>query len=140
MPRTRSWWRPPPAGCPSSRRCAAASGAPAHPARSRRAMSSTTEGSILMFENFDWIRAMRNSPVMLIILACSVVTLGFAIERAIYYWKRRGNAEPILSQALDRVRAGSPKEAAFTCFVAPHPFGPVAAEVLKSGHLPADAQ
>ena len=29
-----------------------------------------------MFENFDWIQAMRNSPVMLIILACSVITFG----------------------------------------------------------------
>ena len=34
-----------------------------------------------MFENFDWIGAMRSSPVMVIILACSVVTFGFAIER-----------------------------------------------------------
>ena len=46
-----------------------------------------------MFENFDWIQAMRNSPVMLIILACSVVTLGFAIERAIYFARRRGNPD-----------------------------------------------
>ena len=36
-----------------------------------------------MFENFDWIEAMRTSPVMVIILLCSVLTLGFAIERAI---------------------------------------------------------
>ena len=34
-----------------------------------------------MFEHFDWLQAMRTSPVMILILACSIVTLGFAIER-----------------------------------------------------------
>ena len=28
-----------------------------------------------MFTNFDWIGAMRSSPVMVIILICSVITL-----------------------------------------------------------------
>ena len=46
-----------------------------------------------MFENFDWIEAMRSSPVMLIILGCSVLTFGFAIERALYFWKRRGDPD-----------------------------------------------
>ena len=46
-----------------------------------------------MFADFDWIGAMRSSPVMIVILACSVVTLGFALERALYFWKRRGRAE-----------------------------------------------
>ena len=34
-----------------------------------------------MFANFDWIGAMRSSPVMVIILLCSVVTLGFALDQ-----------------------------------------------------------
>ena len=34
-----------------------------------------------MFANFDWIGAMRSSPVMIIILGCSVITLGYALER-----------------------------------------------------------
>jgi len=38
-----------------------------------------------MFEHFDWIQAMRSSPVMVIIICCSVLTAGFALERAIYY-------------------------------------------------------
>src|SRR5215467_8834399 len=87
-----------------------------------------------MFENFDWIGAMRSSPVMIIILGCSVVTLGFALERALYYWKRRGDAEQILNSAMEKVRAGNVKEAVWACNAAPHPAGPVAAAVLQSAH------
>ena len=93
-----------------------------------------------MFENFDWLQAIRTSPVMVTILVLSVVTFGFVIERAVYFWQRRGSPERILSQTLDRVRGGSVKEASFACGLTPHPFGPVAAEVLRGAHLPLDAQ
>ena len=93
-----------------------------------------------MFENFDWIQAMRTSPVMLLILACSVVTVGFAIERALYFARRRGSAERYLTQTLERVRGGNTREAAIALAACPHPFGPVAAELLRSAHLPQDVQ
>ena len=65
-----------------------------------------------MFENMDWIAAMRSSPVMIVILACSVVTLGFAIERALYFMSRRGKPEAMLVcltsgwSTIDRVKLG----------------------------------
>jgi biopolymer transport protein ExbB len=93
-----------------------------------------------MFENFDWIAAMRNSPVMLVILACSVLTAGFALERAIYFWKRRANPDTVLARAIDLMRSGKVKEAAWACLETPHPAGPVAAAVLQSGHLAAEAK
>ena len=43
-----------------------------------------------MFENMDWIAAMRSSPVMIVILGCSILTLGYALERYLYFFKRRG--------------------------------------------------
>jgi biopolymer transport protein ExbB len=88
-----------------------------------------------MFENFDWIQAMRNSPVMIIILACSVVTLGFAIERLVYFARRRGNPESVAHQALERVRSGHMKEALWALATTPHPVGPVAKQVLENAHL-----
>ena len=84
-----------------------------------------------MFEHFDWLQAMRTSPVMLIILACSVVTVGLALERGLYFWRRRGRADHVLAEAIDAVRGGHIKEAAFHLSVARHPVGPVAAEVLR---------
>ena len=92
-----------------------------------------------MFEHTDWIAAMRSSPVMLIILACSIVTLGFTIERTLYFLRRKGNADAVLREALEHLRSGSLKQAIWTCTSARHPVGPVAAEVLKHSHLPGDA-
>ena len=85
-----------------------------------------------MFENFDWIEAMRKSPVMIIILVCSVLTLGFAIERIIYFWKRRSNPDALLASALVALRSGNKEEAIKVCSVDRHPFGPVGAEVIKT--------
>ena len=59
-----------------------------------------------MFENFDWLEAMRKSPVMLIILACSVITFGYALERILYYWKRRQDAEGLMQKVSEQVRSG----------------------------------
>jgi biopolymer transport protein ExbB len=93
-----------------------------------------------MFENFDWLHLMRTSPVMILILACSVVTLGFAIERGLYYWKRRGDPERAMQEVRERLHAGNLKEAAWRCSVTLHPAGAVAAQVLHGVHLDPDAQ
>jgi len=91
-----------------------------------------------MFENFDWIQAMRTSPVMLIILACSVVTFGFAVERLLYFAKRRGRPDAAIAQALVRARTGQAREAAGQLRATAHPGGPVAAQVLENAHRPTE--
>ena len=83
--------------------------------------------------------SMRSSPVMVIILGCSVVTFGFAIERMLYFWKRRGNPEDTYQRALAQVRTGNVQEAMWTCQSTSHPMGPVAAAVLKSPHQSTEA-
>lgn len=85
-----------------------------------------------MFENFDWIQAMRSSPVMVIILFCSVLTAGFAIERAIYFVKRRGNPDSLLASALVAVRSGNREEALRVLSSNPHPLGVVGAEMVRA--------
>ena len=91
-----------------------------------------------MFENFDWIGAMKASPVMIVILVCSVVTVGFALERAMYFWKRRGDPESTLSAAIASVRDGDLKGAIRACTRTPHPMGTVSAQVIESMDLPPD--
>jgi biopolymer transport protein ExbB len=93
-----------------------------------------------MFENIDWMQMVRTSPVMILIVACSVVTLGFTLERTLYYWRRRGSPDAALLEARERLRAGNLKEAAWRCAVTPHPAGVVGAQVLNSVHLDADSQ
>jgi biopolymer transport protein ExbB len=68
------------------------------------------------------------------------VTLGFTIERMLYFWKRRGNPDAVLHEALRRARSGGTREAVAACEKSPHPVGPVAAQVLENLHLPAEAQ
>jgi len=91
-----------------------------------------------MFEHFDWIHAMRNSPVMLIILACSIVTFGFAIERLLFFWKRRSRPDVLIAQALVRARNGQVSEAAGALNASPHPSGAVAAQVIENVHRPVE--
>ena len=93
-----------------------------------------------MFENFNWLEAMRTSPVMLVILACSVITFGFALERIVYYWKRRQDPEPLMKRVTEQLKSGSMREAVWTCTAAAHPAGAAAAQVLQNAHLPADQQ
>jgi biopolymer transport protein ExbB len=84
-----------------------------------------------MFENFDWIGAMKASPIMIVILICSVLTLGFALERVIYYVKRRGNPDSLVASAIIAVRSGNREEAIRAMSEVKHPVGPVALEVLR---------
>jgi biopolymer transport protein ExbB len=92
-----------------------------------------------MFQNFDWFGAMRQSPVMVIILGCSILTFGFALERALYYWKRRGNPDGVLATAMVAIRSGNREEAIRACTGSLHPVGAVAADTIRSLDLPPDA-
>jgi biopolymer transport protein ExbB len=93
-----------------------------------------------MFENFDWIAAMQKSPVMLIILACSVITFGFAIERFVYFWKRRKSPDRLIAQITEQARSGNVKDALWSCNGTAHPATAVAALVLKNTDQPPDVQ
>ncbi len=92
-----------------------------------------------MFEHFDWIAAMRSSPVMVIILGLSVVTMGYAFERAFFFWRIKGSADAAMGAALAKVRSGGHREAERTLRATPHPVGPIAAEMLACAHLPSEA-
>lgn len=93
-----------------------------------------------MFENFDWLGAMRASPVMVIILTCSVLTVGFALERFAYFLRRRGDADALLRKMVEQVKGGSMREADWTCQATKHPLGAVGSEVLKGAGQSPDAQ
>ena len=74
-----------------------------------------------MYSNFDWIKLTAESPVLMALIALSVVTLGVCIERVYYYWTRRGNPDQIAREVLQRMRKGEIKEAIWTCEHAMHP-------------------
>jgi len=91
-----------------------------------------------MFQDFDWIQAMRTSPVMVIILGCSVLMVAFALERFLYFQRRRDPILPLMKAALNSVREGDVRGAAREMSRSRHPLGAVAVEVLQNVHLRAE--
>jgi biopolymer transport protein ExbB len=84
-----------------------------------------------MLTHFDWIGAIGSSPVMLVLIGCSVLTLGVVLERVHYFHKRRGNPDDTLAQALKKLHAGQVREAAWACHSSSHPMGAVATQVFE---------
>lgn len=89
-----------------------------------------------MNANFDWIDATSKSPVFMILVLCSVVTLAVILERTLYYWKRRGRAEGTLTLLMEKLRGGGAKEAMWVCQTTAHPFGRTARQVLDNQGAP----
>jgi biopolymer transport protein ExbB len=87
-----------------------------------------------MFADFDWVTATTNSPIFLVLVICSIVTLAVTAERAIYFFRRRGNPDETLAKALKKISDGAPREAAWECEHTTHPLGAVALEIFKNIH------
>ena len=85
-----------------------------------------------MFTEFDWIKIARESPAMLVLIVCSVVTVGVAIERIYYYWLRRGNPDRAAREVMQRMQRGEVKEALSTCQHTAHPVGAALQVVVGS--------
>jgi biopolymer transport protein ExbB len=92
-----------------------------------------------MFTQFRWMDATLLSPVFLVLILCSIVTLGAAIERLYYYSRRRGNPDETLRRATGKVRLGQLNAAASICEHTAHPVGPVAFDVLAGADKPAES-
>jgi biopolymer transport protein ExbB len=84
-----------------------------------------------MSVHFDWFGALAESPIFLVLVACSVITLGVVIERTLHYLKRRDDADKLLREVLERVRANDIRGAMFRCDQTRHPFGAVARRLLQ---------
>lgn len=85
-----------------------------------------------MLSGFNWLETIGSSPIFMFLIGLSVVGFGIVIERAIYFWKRRGDPAETLADTLEKLRVGSTKEATQICRQSPHPMGPVVAQVLDS--------
>lgn len=83
-----------------------------------------------MFVGFDWGSALAQSPILIVLIVCSIVTLGFAIERIGYYRKRGGDPDATMRKAMHSIQAGRFDEAINHCQELPHPLGQVATHTL----------
>lgn len=88
-----------------------------------------------MVSNFDFLQALRSSVILMVLVGFSVLTLGIALERIYYYWRRQGRPDQTLDQALRKIRSGDLREAARILSACPHPMGPVGAQILENEPL-----
>jgi biopolymer transport protein ExbB len=84
-----------------------------------------------MFVCFDWMGVLTDSPIMLILLGCSVITFGVALERLVYYRQRRGDPESTTVKVRAKLRECDLQTAAWLCEENKHPMGAVATQVLR---------
>jgi biopolymer transport protein ExbB len=86
-----------------------------------------------MLTEFNWVQATGSSPIFIVLIGCSIVTLAIALERAWYFWKRSGNPDETLEKTIKKVRSGQVEEAIWTCESSLHPMGKVAAAIFRTG-------
>lgn len=84
-----------------------------------------------MIADFNWLESILSSPILMVLMVCSVATLAVVLERGHYLlWKLRGDAATALQQVLQHIRAGRIQEASWTCRSLAHPMGAVAVAVF----------
>jgi len=88
-----------------------------------------------MYSDINWFEAIGSSPIFIVLIGLSVVTLAIALERIWYFWKRRGSADATLDQAGREIRRGDRREARKICESCNHPLGAVAVSVIDSEGL-----
>ncbi len=84
-----------------------------------------------MLSQFNWMDATGNSWIFLVLVGCSIITLGIALERAYYFWKRTGKPDESLAQCLKEIKNGDIRAAASVCESTKHPMGSVAKELFQ---------
>jgi biopolymer transport protein ExbB len=68
-----------------------------------------------MFGDLSMIDVFIASPVMLILLVCSIVTVGFTIERALYFKSSAGNVQRFMTEFGNQIKSGNPRAAHDYC-------------------------
>jgi biopolymer transport protein ExbB len=85
-----------------------------------------------MLGEFNWMDVVGSSPIVMVLIGFSIITLGIVIERALYYMKRNGKPDAVFETALSKLRRGQKGEAMRACESCTHPMGPVASQILDS--------
>ena len=81
-----------------------------------------------MFGDVSIIGFFMASPTMIVLAICSVVTLGFAIERALYFWSSAGNSRAFMNELANRLKTGGQRGALEFCKQTKSPVGRVMAQ------------
>ncbi len=81
-----------------------------------------------MFGDISIIGFFMASPTMIVLAVCSVVTLGFAIERALYFWSSSSSSQVFMNELAAQLKSGGQRGALEYCKRAGSPVGRVMAQ------------
>ena len=68
-----------------------------------------------MFGDLTLIQVFKSSPTMVVLLACSVVTVGFAVERLLYFMSSSVDARRFMNDLTGHLKGGNPRAALDFC-------------------------
>ncbi|MCK4538769.1 MAG: MotA/TolQ/ExbB proton channel family protein [Candidatus Krumholzibacteria bacterium] len=85
--------------------------------------------------DINWLGVITSSPIFLVLIGMSVVTLAVAIERVYYFSRRKDRADETLDRAVREIRRGDRDEARRICRSCKHPVGAVACSIIDSEGL-----
>lgn len=89
-----------------------------------------------MIGDLSFVDLFIASPTMAVLLLCSIVTVGFAIERALYFANSRGNSQALLEKVGQKLQAGAVQGALEICRKQKSAAGRVLAQGLAHAGLP----
>lgn len=68
-----------------------------------------------MFGNMSIIDVFIASPTMMVLLVCSIITVGYAVERALYFKTSWCDTRHFMNELASRMKAGNPRSALDYC-------------------------
>jgi len=68
-----------------------------------------------MFGDMSLIQVFKSSPTMLVLLVCSIVTVGFTVERLMYFMSSGIDARRFMKDLTAQLKSGNPRAALDFC-------------------------
>jgi len=81
-----------------------------------------------MFGELSLVEFFLASPTMIVLAICSIITVGFTIERLLYFRSSAGNTRGFMDELANRVKSGNPRGALEYCTKTKSPVARVMAQ------------
>ena len=81
-----------------------------------------------MLGEMSIIQFLIGSPTMLVLALCSIITVGFAVERIMYFNTSRSNTRQFMNELGNRMKSGNPRQALDFCSSSNSPVARVMAQ------------
>jgi biopolymer transport protein ExbB len=84
-----------------------------------------------MFGEMSFIDVIIASPTMLVLLVCSIITVGYAVERALYFKTAWLDTGRFMGELANRMKSGNPRGALDYCTQSKGPVARVMAQAVR---------